>query len=216
MIDYRDGVTGGHLDRTRKYLELLITRMAEKGIYSHILNRWDMDLLLCSAPLHDVGKIAISEELLNKPGKLTTDEFEVMKTHAELGVQILDRIDINFYERSQISYARTIAGTHHEKWDGSGYPRGMYGVHIPLEGRLMAIADVYDALISDRAYKKAIAPAKAAAIIEEGSGSHFDPHLVDIFRDVAHHFEYISSMFAENNTDVRSMNRQPAASVAIA
>ncbi|MDR1042515.1 MAG: HD domain-containing protein [Clostridiales Family XIII bacterium] len=216
MIAFRDGVTGGHLDRTSKYLELLIKRMAEKGLYSHMLHRWDLDLLLCSAPLHDVGKIAISEELLNKPGKLTTDEFEVMKTHAARGVQILDRIDINCDERPQIRYARTIAGTHHEKWNGSGYPNGMYGIHIPLEGRLMAIADVYDALISNRAYKKAIAPAKAAAIIEEGSGTHFDPQLVDIFRDVSHHFEHIASRFSDNNPEACGANRKFAACGAIA
>jgi putative two-component system response regulator len=216
MIAFRDGVTGGHLKRTCKYLELLILRMAEKGIYSHILHRWDRELLICSAPLHDVGKIAISEELLNKPGKLTPEEFEIMKTHAELGVRILDRIDINFAERSQIRYARTIAGTHHEKWDGSGYPNGMYGIHIPLEGRLMAIADVYDALISNRAYKKAISPAKAAAIIEEGRGTHFDPHLVDIFHDVARSFESVSSRFAESATDIRAANRKLAVEGAIA
>jgi putative two-component system response regulator len=216
MIAFRDGVTGGHLDRTCKYLELLIQRMAEKGIYSHLLQQWDMELLLCSAPLHDVGKIAISEKLLNKPGKLTFEEFEIMKTHAALGVKILDRIDISFYERSQLRYARTIAGTHHEKWDGSGYPNGMYGIHIPLEGRLMAIADVYDALISNRAYKSAIPPAKAAEIIEEGSGTHFDPKLIDVFRDVAHQFENVTYRLVESSADIRGVGRQLASSCAIA
>jgi putative two-component system response regulator len=216
MIAFRDGVTGGHLERTCKYLELLIKRMAEKGVYRHILRQWDMDLLLCSAPLHDLGKIAISEELLNKPGKLTPEEYEIMKTHAELGVRILDRIDISVSERAQIRYARTIAGTHHEKWDGSGYPCGMYGANIPLEGRLMAIADVYDALISNRAYKNAIAPSEAAAIIEDGSGTHFDPRLVDVFRDVSRLFEQIAYRFAENNADAHGLNRRPAACRAIA
>jgi putative two-component system response regulator len=203
MVAFRDASTGGHLDRTRKYLELLIGRMAERGLYGHLTSRWDMDLLLSSAPLHDVGKIAISEELLNKPGKLTVGEFEIMKTHATLGVKILDCIDLNFLERLQIRYARIIAGSHHERWDGSGYPHGLYGVHIPLEGRLMAIADVYDALISDRPYKQAVPPTHAASIIEQGSGTHFDPLIVDIFRDVSHKFEQVAIEYAGHDIPVR-------------
>jgi putative two-component system response regulator len=185
MIAFRDDVTGGHLNRTCKYLELLICGLARRNRYCEILNLWDVDLVVNSAALHDIGKIAISEKLLQKPGRLTEDEFEIMKTHAELGVDILDRIDVPAEERRHIIHARIIAGVHHERWDGAGYPNGMYGKHIPLEGRLMAIADVYDALISKRPYKQAISPAHAARIIEEGSGTHFDPLLVDVFRDIA-------------------------------
>jgi putative two-component system response regulator len=201
MIAFRDDVTGGHLDRTCKYLRLLISRMAEKGLYRDVLNDWDLGLLLVSAPLHDIGKIAVSEEILNKPGKLTEDEFEIMKTHAALGVEIIDRIDIARRERYLLKYARTIAGTHHERWDGSGYPIGAYGRHIPLEGRLMAIADVYDALISSRPYKPAMSPERAANIIEEGAGTHFDPELVGVFTDVAPQFERIATANVGRHTD---------------
>jgi putative two-component system response regulator len=201
MIAFRDDVTGGHLDRTCEYLRLLINRMAEKGLYYDILNDWNLNLLLGSAPLHDIGKIAISEEILNKPGKLTAGEFEIMKTHAALGVEIIDRIDIAEKERRHLRYARAIAGTHHEKWDGSGYPTGAYGRHIPLEGRLMAIADVYDALISCRPYKQAMPPTRAAEIIMEGSGSHFEPDLIGVFMDVAHEFELVASANEGRHTE---------------
>jgi putative two-component system response regulator len=203
MIAFRDDVTGGHLDRTCTYLRLLIRRMAEKGVYHDILNEWNLNLLLGSAPLHDIGKIAISEEILNKPGKLTAEEFEIMKTHAALGVEIIDRIDIARKERRHLRYARVIAGAHHEKWDGSGYPTGAYGRHIPLEGRLMAIADVYDALISNRPYKQAMPPSRAAEIILEGEGTHFDPELVGVFADVAYEFALVASANAGRHTEAQ-------------
>ncbi|MDR1531235.1 MAG: HD-GYP domain-containing protein [Clostridiales bacterium] len=201
MIAFRDDVTGGHLSRTSLYLEVLICRMAKRGLYSNIVSQWDLTLLLGSASLHDIGKIAISEKILYKPGKLTEEEFETIKTHTVLGVEILDRIEIPAEEKHCVHYARSIAGSHHEKWDGTGYPDGAYGLHIPLEGRLMAIADVYDALISNRPYKRALLPAEAAVIIEEGSGTHFDPRLVDIFHDVAHIFEVIASANVGRHTE---------------
>ncbi|MDR2610470.1 MAG: HD domain-containing protein [Clostridiales Family XIII bacterium] len=201
MIAFRDDVTGGHLDRTCKYLELLIGRLFETDLYRDTLRQWDIELVIKSAALHDVGKIAISEELLQKPGKLTRGEFEIIKTHAALGVEILDRIDLPAGKRRLISHARIIAGAHHEKWDGSGYPCGAYGNHIPLEGRLMAIADVYDALISNRPYKQAVSPGEAARVIEDGSGTHFDPQLVEVFRDVAPLFASVASAYAGRHTD---------------
>jgi putative two-component system response regulator len=203
MIAFRDDVTGGHLDRTCRYLEILMHRMDEKGLYRDILSQWDADLVLCSASLHDIGKIAISEEILHKPGRFTEEEFAIMKTHTTLGVEILDRIGLAPEEKCDLHYARTIAGTHHEKWDGSGYPDGAYGDHIPLEGRLMAIADVYDALISSRPYKRAMLPTEAANIIEEGRGTHFDPQLVDVFRDVASLFASIASMYVGRHTEAQ-------------
>jgi putative two-component system response regulator len=174
--------------------------MAEKNMYCDVLNCWDLELMLCSASLHDIGKIAISEDILNKPGKLTAEEFEIMKTHAALGVEIIDRVALGAAEKPELRYARTIAGAHHEKWDGSGYPCGSYGKHIPLEGRLMAIADVYDALISNRPYKQAMAPSMAASIIESGCGTHFEPALVDVFLDVAPKFEIAASLYAGRHT----------------
>jgi putative two-component system response regulator len=205
MIAFRDDVTGGHLSRTCEYLRLLIARMAEKGLHSGVLNGWDLDLLLGSAPMHDIGKIAISEDILNKPGRLTAEEYEIMKMHAALGVEIIDRIEVSAGERRHLRYARTIAGSHHEKWDGTGYPDGAYAGHIPLEGRLMAIADVYDALISNRPYKQAMPPAAAVGIIEEGSGTHFEPALVDVFRDVAPQFERIATANAGRHTEAHKV-----------
>ncbi|MDR1074621.1 MAG: HD domain-containing protein, partial [Treponema sp.] len=152
-----------------------------------------MDFLIPSAQLHDVGKIAISDAILNKPGKLTPEENVQMRKHVPIGVEAIDRIAKKTSEHAFLLHARTIAGTHHEKWDGSGYPAGLRGRDIPLEGRLMAIADVYDALISRRPYKEPVTTEDAERIIIEERGSHFDPVLVDIFRSVAEHFANIAN-----------------------
>ncbi|MDR1797313.1 MAG: response regulator [Clostridiales Family XIII bacterium] len=192
LIEFRDDVTGNHVVRTQRYIKLLIDRLLEEGTYLYEMEDWDPDILLPSTQLHDVGKIAISDAILNKPGKLTDEEFEIMKTHAAIGVEIIDRIAQMTEEHELLRYAKRIAGTHHEWWDGTGYPYGLVGSMIPLEGRLMAIADVYDALISTRPYKKAIPPAEAAEIIREGSGTHFDPALVRAFDAVADQFASIA------------------------
>jgi putative two-component system response regulator len=131
-----------------------------------------------------VGKIAISDAILNKPGKLTSEEFEIMKTHAAIGVTIIKKIEENAEEHDFMKHARLIAGGHHEKWDGTGYPMGVKGKDIPLEARLMAVADVYDALLSVLPYKQPISPAEARQIIQNGKGTQFDPVLVDIFLKV--------------------------------
>ncbi|MDR0496268.1 MAG: HD domain-containing protein, partial [Treponema sp.] len=136
--------------------------------------------LFKSAQLHDVGKIAVRDNILMKPGSLTTEEFNEMKKHTTFGEKVIERIQENSRESVFLSHAKIMAGTHHEKWDGSGYPRGMDGLGIPLQGRLMALVDVYDALISERPYKKALSPEQALSIIQEGSGIHFDPALVEI------------------------------------
>jgi putative two-component system response regulator len=162
--------------------------MIEEGVYRDEISDWDMDYLLPSAQLHDVGKIAISDLILNKPGKLTPEEFEIMKTHVIIGVQVIKRVEDNATEHNFLKHARLIAGGHHEKWDGSGYPAGLSGTAIPLEGRLMAIADVYDALISKRPYKRPLSANDARQIIEGGRGTHFDPELVDVFSKVSDQF----------------------------
>jgi putative two-component system response regulator len=131
-----------------------------------------------------VGKIAISDTILNKPGKLTSDEFEIMKTHAAIGVTIIRKIEENAEEHDFMKHARLIAGGHHEKWDGTGYPLGVKGKDIPLEARLMALADVYDALVSTRPYKQPLSPDEARQIIQGGRGTQFDPVLVDVFLKV--------------------------------
>ena len=188
LVEFRDDVTGGHINRTQKYLEILIGQMIKSGIYTDEVRTWDLDYLLPSAQLHDVGKIAISDAILNKPSALTPEEFDIMKEHVPVGVQVIHKIEHNADEHAFLRHAHLIAGCHHEKWDGSGYPAGLKGTDIPLEGRLMAIADVYDALISKRPYKKALSTDEARQIIEGGRDTHFDPALVGVFSKVADEF----------------------------
>ena len=188
LVEFRDKKTGGHISRTQRYLQVLTKEMMRKGVYTDELNKWDMDFFLPSAQLHDVGKIAITDLILDKPGKLTPDEFEVMKTHVQVGVDAIGQIMEKSKEHVFLHYALLIAGTHHEKWDGTGYPLGLKGKNIPLEGRLMAITDVYDALTSERPYKKAMSHEEACRIIEDGAGTHFDPALVEVFRSTADEF----------------------------
>ncbi|MDR0519932.1 MAG: response regulator [Clostridiales Family XIII bacterium] len=188
MVEFRDDVTGGHVARTQKYLELLIDQMVEDNIYHDEVSKWNLDYLLPSAQLHDVGKIAITDLVLQKPGKLTEEEFEIMKSHASIGIDIIKKIEENVGSTTFLKHALNIAGGHHEKWDGTGYPAGLAGEDIPLEGRLMAIADVYDALVSKRPYKDAFSTEKAKQIIDEGSGTQFDPKVIAVFDKVADKF----------------------------
>jgi putative two-component system response regulator len=151
-------------------------------MYSGVIKDWQIDFFLQSSRLHDVGKIAVDDHILNKPARLTADEFEKIKLHADYGVEVIERIQqCTFKHDPLLEHAKIFAGTHHEKWDGSGYPKGLKGEEIPLQGRLMAIADVYDSLISERPYKKAISHEDAVKIIEAGKGTHFDPNLVELF-----------------------------------
>jgi putative two-component system response regulator len=191
LVEYRDQLTGGHINRTQLYLKALTEELVREGIYADIIKKWDMDFFLASAQLHDVGKIAIPDHILNKPGKLDPEEFEIMKTHVAVGVEAIEGIMKNTEEHAFLHHALLITGTHHEKWDGTGYPKGLKGEEIPLEGRLMAIADVYDALISARPYKTAFSHAEACKVIEEGAGTHFDPVLVGVFKNIENEFERI-------------------------
>ena len=192
MVESRDDSTGGHIHRIMTYLSCLLDALEESGVYYDEVCAWDKGFLLPSSQLHDVGKIAISDEILNKPGKLDPDEYEEMKNHVIIGVNAIARMEESTSDSSFFKYAKTFAETHHEKWDGSGYPYGLSGTDIPLEGRLMAIADVYDALVSPRPYKEPFSAEKASAIITESSGSHFDPELVTVFEEVACQFEEIA------------------------
>jgi putative two-component system response regulator len=197
LVECRDDLTGGHIERTTRYLGILLGAMAERGVYPEETALWDAALVLRSAQLHDVGKIAIRDSILHKPGKLTPEEFEEIKKHAALGAQFIDRIkDGSATEHSFLNHARIFAAAHHEKWDGSGYPAGLKGAEIPLEGRLMAIADVYDALVSARPYKKAFPHEEAVRIITEGRGTHFDPVLADLFLSVSGEFDKVYAEFA--------------------
>lgn len=193
IVEYRDDITGKHIERTRRYLEILINELMRRDLYGDITQTWDVDFLFQSAALHDVGKINIRDSILLKPGKLTADEFEVMKAHTIFGEQIIDRIAQNTTEQNFLKNARIFAGTHHEHWDGTGYPRGLQGADIPLQGRILAIVDVYDALISDRPYKKAFNHETAIEIIRAESGTHFEPALVQLFLDKEQEFHKIAT-----------------------
>jgi putative two-component system response regulator len=189
LVECRDEFTGGHVHRVQKYLAIMIDELNKRNLYNDELSRWDMDFVIASSQLHDVGKVGVSDVILSKPGRLTPEEFEIMKQHVDIGVRAIEHMEqVTTTQHGFFRHAKAFAATHHEKWDGSGYPKGMKGADIPLEGRLMAIVDVYDALVSVRPYKKAIDPAKASDIIKEGRGKHFDPQLVDVFDDLKEMF----------------------------
>lgn len=188
LVESRDNTTGGHIERTQYGIGIMLSAMRDFGVYTEQISDWDTKLLLQSSQLHDVGKIAISDTILNKPGKLTPEEFVEMKKHAIFGVEIVERIEASTSGSDFLKHAKIFAGTHHEKWDGSGYPEGLSGAAIPLQGRLMALVDVYDALVSERPYKKAFSHEEAARIIISGRGTHFDPALVDVFEKIADRF----------------------------
>ena len=201
LVECRDKTTGGHVTRTQLYLKALVDELVLKGIYAEEIKKWDMDFFLPSAQLHDVGKIAISDTILNKPGKLTPEEFEIMKTHVAVGVAAIEKIMNNTEEHAFLNHALLIAGTHHEKWDGTGYPMGLKGTNIPLEGRLMAIADVYDALITRRPYKEPFSHEEACKIIEDAVGTSFDPVLIDVFKNVKGGFEKAAREIGSGNNN---------------
>jgi len=181
LVEYRDFVTGGHIERTQHGVNLLLDEIKKQNLFAEIIDDWDMNLILQSVQLHDVGKIAISDLILNKPAQLTQEEYEEMKKHTVFGFKIIERIEAESGESELLNHAKIFALTHHEKWDGTGYPNGLHGDNIPLQGRIMAVADVYDALISDRPYKKAFSHEEAVKIMIDGKGTQFDPVLVDLF-----------------------------------
>jgi putative two-component system response regulator len=192
LVECRDDITGGHIARTQAFLHVMIDAMEEKGLYRDEMSQWDKSLVIQSAQLHDVGKIAIKDAILLKPGKLTPEEFDQVKEHAVFGERIIDKIKEKTSAWEFLEYAKVFIATHHEKWDGSGYPRGLKGTDIPLLGRVMAVVDVYDALISVRPYKKAFTHEEALDIIKSSSGSHFDPVLAELFIEYEKEFERVS------------------------
>jgi putative two-component system response regulator len=200
MVEFRDKVTGGHVCRTQAYLKILVNELLRRGIYAGEVSGWDLDHLIRSAQLHDLGKIAISDLILNKSDALSPAEFEEIKRHVEIGVQAIKKIEAEAdeHEHSFLRLALRRASGHHEKWDGTGYPGGLKGEEIPLEARLMAIADVYDALISRRPYKEPLSANEARDYIIRGSGTQFDPALVEVFAGVADRFTGVVEEFAQN------------------
>jgi hypothetical protein len=180
VVEERDENTGNHIQRTENYVEQLLLRMRRHDDYSGLTENYCSNVVL-AAPMHDIGKIKIPDAILNKPGKLTKEEFEIMKRHAAFGGDIIRRTMSGVEEQDYCDVAYNIARHHHERYDGTGYPDGLKREAIPLEARVMALADVYDALISERVYKKAFSVEEARRIITESSGTQFDPKLVPLF-----------------------------------
>jgi len=208
LVECRDNITGGHIERTQHYIRLLVDFLLEQDIYTNEISAWDIDLFVMSSQLHDVGKITVRDGILLKPGKLTEEEFNEMKNHTVSGVDIIRRIEENTTESEFLAYAAAFAGSHHEQWNGSGYPYGLSGSNIPLQGRLMALADVYDALTNDRPYKKAFSHEKAVGIIRESRGTHFDPLIADVF--LKHEKDFKKAGAIKRNPEVKTGEIQPA------
>ena len=181
VVESRDSNTGGHIDRTTSYIKILLHAMMERGIYINEMRTWDLESVISSARLHDLGKITVPDSILNKPAQLTPEEFAVIKTHSLAGERIIDRMEARTGNAEFLHNAKMFAAYHHERWDGTGYPYRLKEANIPLHGRIMSVVDVYDALISERPYKKALTDEEAMQIIGNGAGTHFDPDIATIF-----------------------------------
>lgn len=205
LAETRDSETGNHIRRTQFYVKALAEKLRTHPRFAGQLNDNYIQMLFKSAPLHDIGKVGIPDRILLKPGRLETAEFEIMKTHTTLGWDAIEHAERQLGTNVDfLSIAKEIALSHQEKWDGSGYPQGLAGDAIPLSARLMAIADVYDALISRRVYKNGMSHEQAVAIIEEGKGHHFDPDITDAFVAVQDEFCEIASRFSDSDEDMES------------
>ncbi len=203
LAETRDNETGNHIRRTQHYIRLLADLLREHPRFRHFLDEDTIRLLFKSAPLHDIGKIGIPDHILLKPGRFTPEEFEVMKTHTTLGRDAIQHAENQLGVKVDfLRLAKEIAYSHQEKWDGSGYPEGLAADDIPISARLMAVADVYDALISRRVYKPGMPHEQAVGIIREGRGSHFDPDICDVFVANAERFREISERFSDTDQDM--------------
>jgi putative two-component system response regulator len=189
-VENRDNGAVGHIGRTSEYIKILLNVMKERGTYSAELAEINIDIMCSASRLHDVGKIVIPDIVLNKPGRLTDFEFDIMKAHAIEGERIIDQMTVHAGNNIEfLTHAKLFAGNHHERWDGMGYPRRLDRLNIPLQGRIMAIIDVYDALISERPYKQPFTPEEAVKIIMDSTGEMFDPLIAEAFYDVRQQFE---------------------------
>lgn len=197
ISEYRDPETGGHIKRTKNYVRTLAEKLRLIPKYSEQLSDEVISQLYNSAPLHDIGKVGIRDEILLKEGKLTSEEYNEMKTHAVIGFSALQSASFRLGNNSFLKYAMELARNHHEKWDGTGYPDGLSGEEIPLSARIMAVADVYDALISKRTYKPAFSHEKAVSLIREARGTHLDPEIVDVFLKYNEEFRCIATEYAD-------------------
>jgi putative two-component system response regulator len=212
LAETRDNETGNHIRRTQSYVRALARKLRSHPRLGAGLTEAVIDLLYKSAPLHDIGKVGIPDRILLKPGKLDDDEFAIMKTHARLGYEAIVKAERQLEgEAGFLAFAHEIALCHHEKWDGSGYPQGLAGAAIPLSARLMAIADVYDALISRRVYKPPFPHERTVEIIGQGRGSHFDPEMVEAFFEIAAEFREIARRFSDESESGGEPGGGPAA-----
>lgn len=207
LAEYRDPETGQHIHRVRGYVTLLAEELRSLPRYRALLTRDYIEQLSLSCPLHDIGKVGVPDHILLKPGPLTADEFEEMKRHTEYGRDVIISVQKKLGPMPFLRIAEDIVYCHHEKWDGSGYPSGLKGQDIPLGGRIMALADVYDALISRRVYKAPFTHSKAMEIIIEGAGTHFDPDLVAIFADFAPGFRQVALFNAESDEQREALGK---------
>ena len=209
LAETRDSDTGNHIRRTQFYVKLLAEKLRDHPRFNWFLSDSNINMLFKSAPLHDIGKVGIPDRILLKPGRFEPEEFEIMKTHTTLGRDAIAHAEkalgtnVDF-----LAFAKTIALSHQEKWDGTGYPDGLSGDDIPIAARLMAVADVYDALISRRVYKAGMPHEKAVAIMIEGSGSHFDSDIIDAFVALQEDFREVAKRYADSDEDMAKKKQQ--------
>lgn len=199
LAETRDNETGNHIRRTQNYVAALARQLKFMPRFSAELTDENIELLYKSAPLHDIGKVGIPDNILLKPGKLTSEEFEVMKLHTNYGRETILSVERYLGESNEfLRFAREITYSHQEKWDGSGYPENLAGDAIPISARLMAVADVYDALISRRVYKPAFTHEEAIDIMRKGRDTHFDPDILDVFLKITDEFKEIAMRYQES------------------
>lgn len=209
LAETRDTDTGNHIRRTQFYVKALAESLRTHPRFAATLTEHYIQMLFKSAPLHDIGKVGIPDRILLKPGRFEPEEFEIMKTHTTLGRDAIEHAEKQLGMKVKfLSMAKEIAYSHQEKWDGSGYPQGLAGEAIPLSARLMALADVYDAMISNRVYKAGMPHEKAVGIIIEGRGTHFDPDVVDAFIGLQNQFQVIAKRFADSDDDMAHKTAQ--------
>ncbi|MDX9722827.1 MAG: response regulator [Myxococcota bacterium] len=201
LAESRDAETGGHLERIREYSRLIAVELQARGVHPSLLDDAFIANLYAASALHDIGKVGIPDQILLKPGKLDPDEFAIMQQHTMIGARTLRMVQAQYPQNGFIALGIEIAESHHERWDGSGYPHRLQGEQIPLAGRILAIADVYDALTSRRVYKDAFSHEISRTIILEGRGKHFDPEVVDAFEARQHAFREIS-LSRSGNSDI--------------
>jgi len=201
LAETRDNETGNHIRRTQHYIRVLAEKLRHHPRFAHFLDDdKTLDMLFKSSPLHDIGKVGIPDRILLKPGRFEPEEFEIMKTHTTIGRDAIQHAESQLgIEMPFLTLAKEIAYGHQEKWDGSGYPQGLTGDSIPISARLMAVADVYDALISRRIYKAGMSHEKAVEIILQGRAQHFDPDMVDAFMELQEEFRKIASSYADTD-----------------